>query len=63
MLIPFMPTVVFNICCPRDAVSRPAHVGTVGKNGLTDFCDGLYIPPTIRIPSLRMVAFKKIFSH
>ena len=23
---------------PRDAVSRTAHVGTVGKNGLTKFC-------------------------
>ena len=30
-----MPTVAFNICCPRDAVSRTAHVGTVGKNGLS----------------------------
>ena len=25
---PFMPTVAFNICCPRDAVSRTANVGT-----------------------------------
>ena len=31
---PFMPTVAFNICCPRDAVSRTANVGTVGINGL-----------------------------
>ena len=23
---PFMPTVAFNICCPRDAVSRTANV-------------------------------------
>ena len=35
-----MPTIAFsqpssNICCPRDAVSRTANVGTVGKNGLT----------------------------
>ena len=47
----FVPTVAFsqlssNICCPRDCVSRTAHVGTccenatVGTNGL--------------IPSLRM---------
>ena len=33
---PFMPTVAFNICCPRDCVSQTAHVGTVGKNGLID---------------------------
>ena len=32
---PFMPTVAFNICCPRDAVSRTAIVGTVGKNILS----------------------------
>ena len=33
---PFFPTVP-NICCPRDAVSWTAHVGTVGKNGLNDY--------------------------
>ena len=31
---PFMPTVAFNNCCPRDCVSRTANVGTVGKNEL-----------------------------
>ena len=36
---PFFPTVAFsqpssNMCCPRDCVSRTAHVGTLGKNGL-----------------------------
>ena len=33
---PFIPTVAFNICCPRDCVSRTANVGTVGTNGLMD---------------------------
>ena len=31
-----MPNGAFNICCPRDAVSRTANVGTVGTNGEFD---------------------------
>ena len=31
---PLMPNGAFNVCCPRDAVSRTANVGTVGTNGL-----------------------------
>ena len=53
---PFMPTVAFsqlssNTCCPRDAVSRTAHVGTVGKNGLRGELD-LWLYCTERRPCL-----------
>ena len=27
---PFMPTVAFNICCPRECVSRTANVERIG---------------------------------
>ena len=29
---PFMPTGAFNICCPRDAVSRTANVESTGRH-------------------------------
>ena len=29
---PFLPTVAFNICCPRDAVSRAANVAPLNPS-------------------------------
>ena len=52
-----MPTVAFNICCPRDCVSRTANVGTVGINGLIPTREVLY--PAVH--SLRLARLLDVF--
>ena len=37
VLNPFMPTGAFNICCPRDAVSRTANVKRTGRHKWVKF--------------------------
>ena len=58
---PFIPTVAFNICCPRDCVSRTANVGTVGKNGLKRLTLLVKEKPDVWIRILMLLCITKLY--